>query len=51
MKLCKFNHAEIQASPKKYYKLVKKPRYLCLKCGRLARKDKYLCKPIDIKDI
>ena len=34
-----------------YARLVRKPRYLCLECGRSARKKKYLCKPGRIADL
>lgn len=28
--------------------IVRKPLFVCVKCGRAARKDKYLCKPTPI---
>lgn len=30
---------------KEYIKIVKDARYICTKCGRVAKKEDYLCKP------
>lgn len=30
---------------KEYIKMVKEPKYICKKCGRVAEKEETLCKP------
>lgn len=35
----------LKEDPAGYAQLVKKSRFLCLECGRSARKEKHLCKP------
>jgi hypothetical protein len=35
----------LKEDPADYAKLVRKSRFLCLECGRSARKKKHLCKP------
>lgn len=34
-----------------YLKIVSKPKYICWKCGRVAKKTKYLCKGEKIKTV
>jgi hypothetical protein len=46
--LCKWNKADIKDNFKELKKIVSEPRFVCLKCGRAARKDDYLCKPEEL---
>ncbi|MBN2008213.1 hypothetical protein JW960_02580 [candidate division KSB1 bacterium] len=48
-KLCKWDKEDIQADFKKLKKLVKKPKYVCEKCGRAAREDSALCRPVELE--
>ena len=34
-----------------YIQHVKKPKYVCRSCGRVANKSDLLCKPLKMKDI
>ena len=45
--LCKFKD-HIKDELELYKRLVKEPRYVCLKCGRAAHEEKHLCKPAAI---
>ncbi len=36
---------EIKPGEPKYLEAVEIPQYYCSKCGRIARDEKYLCKP------
>ena len=47
--LCKLKD-DIKENFDRYRQLVKDARFVCLKCGRAAREDKYLCKPASIED-
>lgn len=47
-KLCKWKKEEIQTDFKKLKKLVKKPGYVCEKCGRAAKNKAVLCKPVEL---
>ncbi|QUH24385.1 hypothetical protein [Serpentinicella alkaliphila] len=45
-KLCKLVIEDyIKDEFDKYKEIVKEAKYVCRKCGRVARKDKRLCKP------
>jgi len=45
-KLCKLAKGDyLKDELKKYKEIVNEPKYVCLKCGRVARKEKRLCKP------
>jgi hypothetical protein len=41
-KLCK-NKKKLKRAPE-VYEMVRDPRFLCRKCGRAARRKKYLCR-------
>ncbi|MFZ4524579.1 MAG: hypothetical protein ACOYOE_03285 [Chlorobium sp.] len=47
--LCKLDKHDMEESLDTIVKLVAKPHYLCDKCARVAKKKKYLCKPVKIK--
>jgi len=47
--LCYLNNIGFQISnPKEYKALVKKGEYLCKVCGRVAAREKNLCKPVKL---
>ena len=35
----------LKRDPKAFTKLVDEPRFFCKKCGRVANRKKYVCKP------
>ncbi len=43
--LCKVRPSEMEALQPKLRKLLKKPKYMCRKCLRAAKKKGVLCKP------
>ena len=46
--LCKLvKGKKVRKDPDAYIKLVKSPKFICLKCGRAAKDKKYLCDPFD----
>jgi hypothetical protein len=50
-KLCKLVKEDyLDDNFKAYVKYVKKPQYVCKKCGRAAEDKDMLCKPLKIKD-
>ena len=47
--LCYLNNLGFQTSnPEEYKMLVKNGEYLCKACGRVAAKEKNLCKPVKL---
>ena len=43
--LCKWRPEQIAAQLPKFSRMVRQPRFVCLRCGRAAAKKKWLCKP------
>jgi hypothetical protein len=43
--LCKWKRAEYREQKKLLHQIVAKPKYVCLRCGRVADKKKWLCEP------
>ena len=43
---CKLKKDELYKNIKKIVKIVKKPKFICEKCARVAKEKKYLCNPI-----
>ena len=42
--MCKWDSDAIKKDAAEFRKIVKKPKYYCAKCGRVADSDKRLCK-------
>jgi hypothetical protein len=50
--LCKLVGKKVlKSDPGAYVKLVSKPQFMCLNCGRVANRKKNLCEPENIKKI
>lgn len=47
-KLCKWKKDEIKDDLDKLKRIVAPGHYVCSKCGRVAKKDEYLCKPVSL---
>ena len=47
--LCKIKKL-LKEDPSQYIAHVKKPKFVCRSCGRVANKNSLLCKPMKIKD-
>lgn len=47
--LCKLKKNELALNFKKIVKIIKKPKFICEKCARVANDKKYLCEPINLK--
>ncbi|MDP3292017.1 MAG: hypothetical protein Q8M43_08300 [Sulfuricurvum sp.] len=47
--LCKLKKNELEIHFKKIIKIVKKPKFICEKCARVAKDKKYLCEPKKMK--
>ncbi|MGM0770864.1 MAG: hypothetical protein ACQESU_04565 [Halobacteriota archaeon] len=43
--MCTWNKDDIKENEEAFRKIVKKPKYFCKKCGRVAKDDDLLCKP------
>lgn len=46
--VCKWDKDEIKDDLDKLKKIVTPPKYICLKCGRTAKDEDYLCKPAEL---
>lgn len=50
-KLCKLVSGDyLDENMKAYMAIVKEPKYVCKKCGRVSKDEDLLCKPKKIKD-
>ena len=47
--MCRWKQGEISDKFDKYAAIVKNPKFVCKKCGRVAYKKKLLHKPIPLK--
>lgn len=47
--LCKLKKDEFSKNIKKIVKIVKKPKFICEKCARVAKDKKYLCNPMVLR--
>lgn len=50
-KLCKWHKEDINNNLAQLIKMVRKPKYLCSKCGRVCRDKNSLCKPVKFKSV
>jgi len=48
--ICKWKKKKLEEDFKKLKSIVCPPKYICKKCGRVAVKDEYLCKPVSLSD-
>ncbi|MBN1102669.1 MAG: hypothetical protein JXL84_04550 [Deltaproteobacteria bacterium] len=48
-KLCKWKADDLNESLDEFMDIIRKPKFLCKKCGRVADKEKWLHKPVSIK--
>ena len=48
-KLCKWKEDRLTAKLDEFMDIVRQPKFLCEKCGRVADDKKWLHKPISIK--
>jgi len=49
MKFCKMlKKFDVKADVKVFNKVVKKAQFICERCGCVARKEKSLCKPVEL---
>jgi hypothetical protein len=44
--ICKWDKDEIKDELDKLIKIVTPPKFICRKCGRVAKESDYLCKPV-----
>lgn len=47
--LCTLKKSSINKNLKKIAKIVKKPKFICDKCARVAHDEEYLCNPSKLK--
>lgn len=47
--LCAWKKSDIEAHAKKLIKIVKKPKFICTKCARVAKEKAFLCHAKKIK--
>lgn len=47
--MCKWGDGRVKDDLEKFKSLVLQPKYACKKCGRVAKDEENLCKPIDLE--
>jgi len=47
--ICSLSKKDIEKDFKEICEIVKNPKYICLKCGRIANQKNNLCKPEKMK--
>ena len=47
-KICDWDQKDLSKKMSKFYEQVNEPKFVCLKCVRVANKKKDLCKPYDM---
>ena len=50
-KLCGLKKDDMGKYSKKIIKIVSKPKFICKKCARVAKDEKYLCNPTPLKKL
>jgi hypothetical protein len=48
-RMCKWKENDISEKFDKYLNIIKNPKFVCKKCGRVANKKKFLHKPASLK--
>lgn len=48
--LCKWKKSRIEKHFDDFVKIVRNPKFVCMKCGRVANSKKPLCKPKSLAD-
>jgi hypothetical protein len=48
-RMCKWKEDDISEKFDKYLNIVRNPKFVCKKCGRVADKKKWLHKPVSLK--
>ena len=46
--ICKWDKDDIKDELDKLKEIVLPPRFICRKCGRVAKESVYLCKPVEL---
>ena len=49
VKLCKWKKQDYKDNLGELKKIVKKPKFVCEKCGRAAKSKKWLCEPVSLE--
>jgi hypothetical protein len=47
--MCKYKKEKIEENLETLKQIVKNPKYICRKCARVAKEEKYLCKPLTLE--
>jgi len=46
--MCKYKKEKIEENLEILKQIVKNPKFICRKCARAAKEEKYLCKPLTL---